>query len=793
MAHLPLLALLLALLLANASAIRGDVVFDGSFGSQGQAPSGDGYDYVIDAGRGEARGSNLFFSFREFSIGGEESALLQDTSPGSSCLDGSCQHVVFRIPEVAVQWDGTLDSQIPDANLFVLAPHGIHFGDGAIVRVAGSLYLSTADSLVFEDGGRFDSRGQPWPSEDYCCAGAPGALRFEGVPDPGLEIPDIVFGSDKFHPIFPGEGRTLFASAGKVESQQSKLTTVGGTIYIAATGRAAVTVPLAANTDPRWLNGVGPEAQVQISGSDLNAEPNGTNPGGRVVLRGGELVITDGSTIVASGDYAHPTLEARATHTLKVSNSFLTIANSGTEDIPGTLLKAPQVRFDAGALLLNSKGSEIEIRADRLDLADAANLFTKGGGLIDIRAGSLGARNRSVIATVPSDPSNSTDIVSNAGNIEIEATTLNLENGSRIRSSALGDQSSGKIDIDVEGALSISGVARPPNGVRVSSGILARAGKEGKENSGAAGDIHISAGSLDVTAGGLISARSFGKGAAGSIVIVADGDVTVAGSSEGRVTEISVRTESGVPGDLSLEADGSVSIRDGAGLFATSLGSASGGSIQVKAEQDISLVDASVAAISVLSDKGGNITIDTGGRIELQNGRIDTQVSRDNGSGGNIRIGSLDAPRLMVLNASDVIARAAKGEGGDIEIHADTLLLSADSILDASSELGVDGSVDVAAPVVQVEGRLDPLPASFLDVRALLREHCALRDAEAGSSFVIEDGPAPPPSPRGYLASPPRFPASAGSGAREAAPSVGRQIAHFDVGCGRDWPLEHLP
>ena len=222
---------LLVLVLASASATRGDVVFDASIGSgPGSAPPNNTYHYVIDPGRGEARGGNLFFSFSEFSIGnGREAGL----------VGVGFDNVVLRVPDTVANVSGTLTSEIVDANVFLLAPQGLIFGPGAELNVNASLYLSTANSLVFEDG-RFETQGEhPW-SDGVCCGGAAVAVRFEGVPE-GLEIPSIEFASS---PISPAPGHTLFASAGRVSIKDSELRSELGTIYISATGRARTSVPL---------------------------------------------------------------------------------------------------------------------------------------------------------------------------------------------------------------------------------------------------------------------------------------------------------------------------------------------------------------------------------------------------------------------------------------------------------------------------------------------------------------------------------------------------------------------
>jgi len=408
-------------------------------------------------------------------------------------------------------------------------------------------------------------------------------------------------------------------------------------------------------------------------------------------------------------------------------------------------------------------------------------------------AGSLNAREE---ATILSQPLNSED----AGDIHIRAGQLQLESGAQIRSFSDSNQNAGNIYVTVTNAASISGAVTVGEESIVSSAILTRAGESNTdpESQGSAGNIELDVGSLEVTGGALVSSRAYRSRDAGSIDINADGDVSVSGEFGLRQTQISAENFDGNPGDIEVNAR-SVSIRDRAVLSASSTGSAPGGSIEVNVQQNFLLADdAGVTADSLRSLVGGDIDIAAGGWIVLQDGRIETNVFRGEGTGGNIRIGiakdDIPTPRLAVLNDdSRVTANAQAGAGGNIELRADTLLLSPDSVLEASSELGVDGSLDVAAPVVQVAGRLDPLPASFLDVRALLRAHCAQRAAEGGSSFVIEEGPPPPPSPRGYLGSPPRSPSSAQSPEIETVPSMSRQLERFDPGCGRDLQLAHAP
>ena len=64
----------------------------------------------------------------------------------------------------------------------------------------------------------------------------------------------------------------------------------------------------------------------------------------------------------------------------------------------------------------------------------------------------------------------------------------------------------------------------------------------------------------------------------------------------------------------------------------------------------------------------------------------------------------------MILDGSRVVAQAIEGNGGNIAITADVLLVPPDSLISASSQLGIQGAVPVfydgvdAAPAQQLAG-----------------------------------------------------------------------------------------
>ena len=122
-------------------------------------------------------------------------------------------------------------------------------------------------------------------------------------------------------------------------------------------------------------------------------------------------------------------------------------------------------------------------------------------------------------------------------------------------------------------------------------------------------------------------------------------------------------------------------------------------------------------------------------------GAITTSVATGTGRGGDIDVDS----RFVVLNKSRIIARADQGDGGNISISAGTFLPSGDSIVDASSRLGISGTIQTTSPDTALTSGITPLPATFVDASALLQDHCAARTARAGSLVVRGRDRLPPP------------------------------------------------
>jgi len=166
-------------------------------------------------------------------------------------------------------------------------------------------------------------------------------------------------------------------------------------------------------------------------------------------------------------------------------------------------------------------------------------------------------------------------------------------------------------------------------------------------------------------------------------------------------------------------------------------GSGDAGSITVSA---VRLLLNNGAAISTEAEtstaSGGNISLHVRDFLYLLSSEITTSVKGETGSGGNITI---ERPQVVILNHSSIIAEAIKGHGGDITITTGQFIPSTDSLVSATSELGISGTIVINGPRVDVNGALVVLSSQLRGRTEVLREACAAR-ADRPISSLVEAG-----------------------------------------------------
>ena len=336
---------------------------------------------------------------------------------------------------------------------------------------------------------------------------------------------------------------------------------------------------------------------------------------------------------------------------------------------------------------------------------------------------------------------------SGAGDIRVETDKLQVLDGAQITARTTGPGMGGKIDIianhvDIGGvdlnSISIDG---PNAGIFTSSTVFMDFVDQATGN---AGDINIQANNLNLENQGTIGAFSTSRGDGGNINIIANNAIS---SSNG---SISTAAEQTVGGDITLTAR-DILLTNQTVISAESSGEGNAGNIDITATDTFWMEDSSVTTEAKQSD-GGNIKINTEYSVNLWDSEITASVGGGPDTvGGNI---SID-PEFVTLSNSRIIANAFEGQGGNIQITADVFIADLNSVVDASSQLGIDGVVDINAPVRVVAQSYKPLPEKYKSAVALLREPCIARISGGKySSFTVEGRGALPIEPGGLLPSP---------------------------------------
>jgi len=264
-----------------------------------------------------------------------------------------------------------------------------------------------------------------------------------------------------------------------------------------------------------------------------------------------------------------------------------------------------------------------------------------------------------------------------------------------------------------------------------------------------AGQVTITADRLTLDNGSIVTTSASEVGGRAGDVVLTVGTVSL---SNGATIDSST-SQTGQAADIKVLAGGSVTLTNGSTISASSTGSANAGNITINTGSQFAMTNSSVTT-EASQASGGQIEIIAPQMVRLINSQISTSVagSETDTAGGDI---SID-PQFVILQNSQVIAQAFAGSGGAIDIIATSAFIAdPNSIVNASSTLGVSGTVNIQSPLQNVGGELTALSQEFSSAAALLAQQCAARAAGGTfSTFVVAAREGLPVEPGGFLASP---------------------------------------
>ena len=289
---------------------------------------------------------------------------------------------------------------------------------------------------------------------------------------------------------------------------------------------------------------------------------------------------------------------------------------------------------------------------------------------------------------------------------------------------------------------------------------------------------------VDVRSGARLTSQGFtGAGRGADVVIDATERLTVSGGANG-TSNISADSRvigeitpiPGGAGDLSVRT-GSLELRDGGQISASTEGARNSGCIRITADSVV--VSGSDPAFGNASGLFSRSNADFEGGGDAQGIEIAATGDVILSQGGTLSSSTVATGDAGTI---DVIA------GGNVSITAGTFFKAPDSSVDASSALGIDGSVSIVAPDTDVTSGVTTLPSVFLDATTLLKNACSATSAEGGS-FVVSTRPALPMSPDAPLTAFAGAVTAAGSANARPASQVAASVVlageNRARGCGR--------
>ncbi len=511
---------------------------------------------------------------------------------------------------------------------------------------------------------------------------------------------------------------------GAVISSSTSSSGQGGALNVTAQGPLVMSDKGTAITAAALAGASGNAGSVTVSapqvtlnsGAQIASTTAGTGAGGTVSVTTPGALLVDGAGVPGTQIAASATApQSGAAGSVSVQAGSLTLLNGG--QIAGTT---------AG----RGGGGDVEVTvAGDVNLSGKASEGSASGITASATAGSVGA----------------------AGRVRLAAGgALSLSGGAQIASSTAGAGDGGTVTVTAAGALSLSDGG---------TGIVTLANANA---SGDAGAVTVNAPQITMTSGAQIASTTQGTGAGGSVAVTTPGALLLdgGGAMPTQIAASATGLQSGPGGAVAVSA-GSITIRGGAQIASSTAGPGTGGIVAVSAAGDITLSgpgpqitarstgsgDAGSVMVSALNlsmadgaaisteaaiANGGNIEITVPYFIHLVDSQITTSVKGSFGNGGNITID----PQLIVLERSQIIAHAVLGHGGDIRITVGDFLPSADSLVSASSSLGISGTVEITGPRVDLNGSLVVLSSELRQAVKIMRNSCAVRSALPRSSLT---------------------------------------------------------
>jgi filamentous hemagglutinin family protein len=507
-------------------------------------------------------------------------------------------------------------------------------------------------------------------------------------------------------------------------------------------------------------------AGMQSLGSD-NGNGGLININARSVLMKSSGI---GTNTTGEGDAGQITINA---DTISLEQSGMGASTTGNGDGGQITIAARTLSFVESGVDTQSEGNgnagQITINADTVSFAQSSGLSAKtlggggNGGQVTVNANAIAFTDGSGIGV------ETTTGTGSGGQIIFNAGTVSFEGGSGMNASTEGSADGGLIYVNADTfILKQSGFGSGTSGtgkggqitIAANTVLVTEAGfGTFTEGSGDAGQINIIGKSVILNDAG-VDTDSRGSGNSGQINITADSVVL-------KDAGLSSRAQStGNGGEINVTANFLVVQGSKGNISSDSTGDGNGGNINLRVgeltvqDEGIVVVKSSgtgnagtinVDASSINLDNQGSLRADTTGEqgniilksealVMRRGSEITTNATGQDRVGGNITI---NTGVLVALENSDIAADSADFRGGNVNVTAQgifgtqfRLVRTPDSDITARGrDSALSGTVIINTPGVDPSRGLVSLPETVVDPNALIAQNPCERGE--GSAFVV--------------------------------------------------------
>jgi len=632
-------------------------------GSVGAAGTLTGPNYAIPQTLGTTVGNNLFHSFGTFDLSQGDVA----TFTGANTL----QNVISRVTGgSASSIDGTLQSQIGQANFFFLNPAGVIFGEHAAVDVPAGFHVSTAQELRFADGAVYSAA---MPAGSSLTAAAPEAFGFLG------RTGDIRIENGQLH--FQ-EGTAVTLTGGAVVSNGATLEIPEGSLRVYGQGDTVGAIS---------IQGDLPAGNGAVTVNDGRWDTSGDDAG-TLEISGGEV------SIISGADIRNDNLSLQdAAGALRIDANMLLIDNVIIEG-------GAQSSGDAATVAINVSGEMRVLKGGQI----SSNTYAQGdAGTITVEARGLILDGQGTDRFTGIFSEAGSDSTGKAGYIAIHVSgEMQVLKGGQISSGTYAQGDAGGVAVTVQ-HLIIDGqkfTAWP-------SGIFSEAAPG---STGKAGSVVINVGGeMRLLDGGVISSDTWGSGDAGSVTMTAGSLILDQQGSEG-FTGIDSTAEpgsTGTAGSVVIDVGGEMQVLNGGVISSDTWGSGDAGSVTMTAgslildrqgSEGFTGIDSTAEPGS--TGKAGRVVIGVGGEMRVLNGGEVSSSALAQGDAGGVDVtaGSLtidgqDSERVTGIASTAESGSTGKAGSVVIDVGGEMRVLNGGVISSDTWGSGDAGSVTMTA------------------------------------------------------------------------------------------------